>query len=316
MAEPIVIEYKLVIEKALRYLPIAIARLGYSLVSIDKTNAIINFETGASLRSQAGQKMTVYITEIDEDNIQIMVSGTRKPGMKTQLYDWNEAHIVAKKVLIEFDNLLQQNKIIVKQSNIYESKTNTKLKNVSLTVFITLIVFGIIYFVLNNKDNSENKKITELKELYPLQQKEFEKQRAQFYSEYNNAMNDIQKSQVFNNANSYSGEFAKNNNYEFNNWIGKISTIYTSQGGNNLFFEMTSNISGINISYKVNYDIGPSTDIYREISKLKEGDNVEYSFKFIPDIERGIEEASFSEEGSLKAPEFNVVFLNVRKINL
>jgi hypothetical protein len=144
---------------------------------------------------------------------------------------------------------------------------------------------------------------------------EFERQRAQFYNEYLSAKNDIRKSQIYNEANSYSRKYAERHNFRFNNWYGTLKTIYTSQGGTNLFFEITSKLSDITISYKVNYYISPQSKIYNQIADLGEGDKVLFDFEFIPDSERGIVEASFSESGSLSAPEFNVFFHNVRSTN-
>lgn len=199
---------------------------------------------------------------------------------------------------------------------------------VSLAVVAGLILAFIIY---NKIQVGQAEKEAELKEAQRIEiirknkeqsinnasakQIEFERQRAQFYNEYLSAKNDIRKSQIYNEANSYSRKYAERHNFRFNNWYGTLKTIYTSQGGTNLFFEITSKLSDITISYKVNYYISPQSKIYNQIADLGEGDKVLFDFEFIPDSERGIVEASFSESGSLSAPEFNVFFHNVRSTN-
>jgi len=196
---------------------------------------------------------------------------------------------------------------------------------VSLAVVAGLVLVFIIY---NKIQRDQEIKEAEQKEAQRLEmirmnkeqsinnasseQIEFERQRANYYNQYVNAKNDIRKSQIYNEANSYSRKYAEKHNFRFNNWYGTLKTIYTSQGGTNLFFEITSKLSDITIRYKVNYDISPQSKIYNQIADLGEGDKVLFDFEFIPDSKRGIVEASFSESGSLRAPEFNVFFHNVR----
>lgn len=194
----------------------------------------------------------------------------------------------------------------------------TKGGLVSLIVLAGILLVVFIFFKVQKDQAEKEVQMKEIKRQEQIlnnaspEQIAFERQRAQYYSDYLTAQNDITKSKIFNDANNYSRQFAERKNFRFNNWFGTLKTIYTGQGGNDLFFEVTSKLSDMTISYKVNYEISQQSTTYNQIAELKEGDKVFFDFEFIPDIKRGVVEASFSEDGSLRAPEFNVFFHNIR----
>lgn len=74
----------------------AIATLGYSVSNSQKDSGIIAFETGRSIWTWKGQKLTCTIIEISDNETEVIVSGVMA-GF--QLTDWGEAEKIAKKVL-------------------------------------------------------------------------------------------------------------------------------------------------------------------------------------------------------------------------
>lgn len=74
----------------------AIATLGYSVSNSQKDSGIIAFETGRSIWTWNGQKLTCTIIELSENQTEVIISGVMA-GF--QFTDWGEAEKIAKKVL-------------------------------------------------------------------------------------------------------------------------------------------------------------------------------------------------------------------------
>ena len=113
MAKPTVIEYEADLNKAVKAVTTVVARLGYTLGHVDKENGIVAFETGMSINSWAGQKMSAQILDLEEGNVQITIGGNRKShGAQLQVYDWGEAGKISGKIFQELDGILGEGKII------------------------------------------------------------------------------------------------------------------------------------------------------------------------------------------------------------
>lgn len=113
MAKPTVIEYSADLNKAVKAVTTVIARLGYTLGQVDKENGIVTFETGMSMYSWAGQKMSAQILDLEEGTVQITIGGSRKAhGAQIQVYDWGESGKISGKIFKELDGILGEGKAI------------------------------------------------------------------------------------------------------------------------------------------------------------------------------------------------------------
>jgi len=91
----------------------AVARLGYTLKGVDKENGLVTFETGMSMKSWAGQSMSVHIMEVGEKTSQITMGGKRNThGAQMQVYDWGEAAGIASKIVEALKPILGEGKVI------------------------------------------------------------------------------------------------------------------------------------------------------------------------------------------------------------
>jgi hypothetical protein len=85
----------------------AVRDLGYKIDTIDKANGLLNFKTGMSWKSWAGQEMSVMMIDNGDETVEASVSGRRnQSGVLIQVYDWGEAGGIAKKVLAKMDEHL------------------------------------------------------------------------------------------------------------------------------------------------------------------------------------------------------------------
>jgi len=113
MAKPSIKEYRVDIQKSLEMVTTVITRLGYSLCQVDNENGIVTFETGMSMDSWGGQKMTVHMLDVADETVQITIGGIGKAhGAQLQVYDWGESGKIAAKVFAELDGLLGEGKVI------------------------------------------------------------------------------------------------------------------------------------------------------------------------------------------------------------
>jgi hypothetical protein len=81
----------------------AIATLGYSVSNSQKDSGIIAFETGRSMWTWKGQKLTCTIIELSETKSDVIISGVMA-GF--QITDWGEAEKIANKVLKQVQSTL------------------------------------------------------------------------------------------------------------------------------------------------------------------------------------------------------------------
>ena len=78
----------------------AIRDLGYKVDSLDKNNGLLNFKTGLSWWSWAGQEMSVMMIDNGNSSIEVSVSGRRnQSGVVLQITDFGEAGGIARKVI-------------------------------------------------------------------------------------------------------------------------------------------------------------------------------------------------------------------------
>ena len=177
-----------------------------------------------------------------------------------------------------------------------------KLK-IKLTVLSSFLIFTL--FSCKNSDTN-----------LPATQVEFEKARSEFYESYDNAINQIKKSEIFVQSGQYTCEFEKINGRTSTNWVGKIDAITTEKGGDETFLSITSDSQGQKISY-IEESITKDSSTYKMIAELEIGDKVIFSFLFQNeyDSEKGcFVERSLTEYGALDEPEFEVNFINIKKI--
>jgi hypothetical protein len=82
----------------------AVRDLGYKIDSLDKSNGLLNFKTGLSWKSWAGQEMSIMMIDSGDGKVEVSVTGRRnQSGVVLQVYDWGEAKGIAAKVLAEMD---------------------------------------------------------------------------------------------------------------------------------------------------------------------------------------------------------------------
>jgi len=137
----------------------------------------------------------------------------------------------------------------------------------------------------------------------------FEHIRTRKAKSYNNAINEIQKSAIFNQANAETSAFISRNGAHFAGWVGKISAITTSHGGKDVFIAIDSPWGA---TYEINKNAPLGSPIYQQASTLKDGQRVKFSGTLIPAIDGPNHwERSITEVGSLLNPEFWVIFDNI-----
>ena len=208
--------------------------------------------------------------------------------------------------------------------NIIKVRSKTIITILS-TIFFIFIAFGS----MDEESGDESAKKTEIETNklknfnVPENQKLFEDMRKSQHEKYTSSKNDIMRSKAFSEANDFSEKFYNDNNGKIEDFAGQITTISTDQGGDYLNITIKSKLHGLTVSYKTwnnsfsdegfNSLIKKGSDVYNKVADLTEGDYVYFSAKLYKDRERGIEECSMSEIGSLSSPEFIVKFSNIRK---
>ena len=136
-----------------------------------------------------------------------------------------------------------------------------------------------------------------------LVQQDLERTRKDYSSGYSSALNEIQKSKIFNQANQATSDLIKNDGTAFVNWQGTIQSLKTSHGGKTVNLKISSNR---NITYAIDDDAPANSKIYGDLSSLREGQKVYFSGKLVSSF--GKWENSLTEVGSLSLPEFSVEF--------
>lgn len=159
----------------------------------------------------------------------------------------------------------------------------------------------------------------------PSEQINFENMRSSFFHKYINSINEIQQSAIFNDANNATREFCEAIDYHAVGWAMRITQIGTDHGGGHAYLTVSSDLSGNEIEYKTwnnelsdvidNTSISKGTALYRNIGQFSEGDLIYVTFNFIEDLETGAREASLTELGSMRKPEFIVKFIEIHRRN-
>lgn len=157
---------------------------------------------------------------------------------------------------------------------------------------------------------------------FPSAQLTFHALNAECYKRYDAGQNEIQKSSAFNECNSQRKQFAAGN--KVLDWVGTIKSIRTNQGGSEVVVNIASSAGGFDIAYATpgvgvqaidlfTADIiHPTSPIYQKLATMKEGDMVRFDAVLLPSTERGIDEESLTEEGSMQDPAFTIRLDDIR----
>jgi hypothetical protein len=143
MGKPVVRQYEADLPRAIKALTACIARLGYTVKSVDKENGLVTFETGTSLLSWNGQSLSAHVLEV-ENAVQITIGGTRKAhGAQIQVYDWGEAERIAGTVFRELKAILGPGERLSGPS----SRRQVSGVAYGILAFVALVVVVITVFV-------------------------------------------------------------------------------------------------------------------------------------------------------------------------
>jgi hypothetical protein len=112
MSKPVVMRYNADLNRAMPALTSAIAELGYTAKTAHTENGLITFETGMSIWSWTGQKLSVHVVDV-RDGIQISIGGSMKPlSALLQAYDWGESRKIATKVFDQLGSVLGPGELV------------------------------------------------------------------------------------------------------------------------------------------------------------------------------------------------------------
>ena len=143
----------------------------------------------------------------------------------------------------------------------------------------------------------------------PNSQQNFELLRTGKLSAYDSAINEIQKSAVFNKANDDLVRMISAQGQHLLNWVGKVDSLTTSHAGKEAYVKIKSSNGAI---YRMKEDAIAGSKIYQQISSLHEGQLVKFS-GILNNNDSSPEkwETSLTERGSLESPEFSVNFESI-----
>lgn len=183
-----------------------------------------------------------------------------------------------------------------------------------ITRSITIVaIFCLPILFLGCGDSSGDKIISDT----PSEQVEFQEARNTFFNSYENAPNEIKKSDVFNASREHTCSYKQKYGDSFSNWTGTVSTISTDQGGDEVtVFSIVSDEQGIPVVYK-ELGIKRGSPLYTQISEFSIGQKVHFTFSFEDEsfstnVKECFDEMSITELGSLEEPEFRVSFKSIR----
>lgn len=155
---------------------------------------------------------------------------------------------------------------------------------------------------------------------YPPDQVAFFEMNAECARRYEKGKNEVQKSLAFNDCNAERFEFSKA--HKINGWIGELRGIRTDQGANYVSVRIRASIDRYDILFGSEnndlFEMGGSALIRRGdrlfniIAELEEGDTVVFDGEFTRDDDRGIQELSLTEKGSVSDPVFVIKFSDIR----
>ena len=108
MPSNIVKTYQKSLDQAFAAAQKAVRDLGYKFDALDKANGLLNFKTGMSWKSWAGQEMSIMFIDNSDGTVEVSIAGRRsQAGILFQVYDWGEAKSIAKKVFKKLDQHLR-----------------------------------------------------------------------------------------------------------------------------------------------------------------------------------------------------------------
>jgi peptidoglycan hydrolase-like protein with peptidoglycan-binding domain len=194
-------------------------------------------------------------------------------------------------------------------NNISESNSKTKKNNQS-----------------NNRKNIENlsEQVTPISNIYtPFKTKsqvKFSVLIESFEDEYRSASNELKKSAVRTERKNAIKTFL-NGKMSIKNWTGRLKYMGTNSEGK-AYVNVVLDDSKIHLltwdnSFSDmwhNTLIEQSTQLYRTIAEINEGDKVSVSGTFLSGEEDYISEQSVTERGSMTEPEFTFIFKSIDKI--
>jgi hypothetical protein len=141
---------------------------------------------------------------------------------------------------------------------------------------------------------------------YPPGQLALERARAGRYAAYKSAANEIQASAIFRDANDATYAAMQRSNGIARNWVGTIDRLSTSHGGQSAYVAIRSYDS----TYYRSGAIPSGSSLYQQLGDLKIGQNVYFSGQFSGWDGSNVE-GSFTENGSLSKPTFDVEFSSI-----
>lgn len=155
--------------------------------------------------------------------------------------------------------------------------------------------------------------------LMPATQSTFENARIGRLAAYENAPNEIKKSQIFNEANAETVRVALSSKERIDGWIAKVVSIETSQGGDDVKIQLQSPLKSLYRSETtLGFGIPKNDPVYNQIAELKQGDLARFSGSLVRNPmtlkdPKPIFERSLTEEGSLEEPEYEVKISDIGK---
>ncbi len=193
--------------------------------------------------------------------------------------------------------------------------------------FVRQTIFTIMTIMLiGTAINCENPASEAIKKQVNPQQKELHKHFSKVEKNYNAANNELKKSKVFRESAGWLKEYYKRNGGKVVDFIGKLVTIGTDEGGKNAYIEIKSEVGGKEVTYKTWNNalsdmvdktmIKLGSDIYKQLESVSQDDLVIFSGILLQDKTRGVREASLTEQGSATDPEILIRFTSIKKFDL
>ncbi len=174
-----------------------------------------------------------------------------------------------------------------------------------------ILIIGVLGYCSDNRNESQKVTPAEAPKVVPPEAPSAESQFVDtldnYYSSYKQAPNQIQKSDIFNNARNFESQYFQNMGNHIDNWKAKMSDINTNKGGSSLTLEVSIKMKTGNGIYFKQGSIDPSSPIYQVARNIEEGACVIFS----GDVES--KEDSISESGAMIAPEYKINFTNLSR---
>lgn len=205
---------------------------------------------------------------------------------------------------------------------------NDKLSVTAITIFTCIILFLVLILPNIKTEKLDNRNTSNENDFLEL----IKEARQKYYND-----NKSKDAKIEANArDSLLAEKMQNQNFEINDWNGRIHSLYTDENGNitlSILIGTTSTDpitltnSTAEVMLKNSFFNQPFRDAYENnkimsgdalhdsVSKLSVGDDVVFSGRFsqttYQHTEKRIEEVSFSGSGQMDAPEYMFVFTKI-----